>query len=88
MSDEDYELLDWVLSRSNTEIVTLEYCGINSENEEIVCHNLKYQLTKLNLMCKEDNEQTEQFGIVFELRIMFNLIQYNGACKQCKRRDK
>ena len=52
MSDEDYELLDWVLSRSNTEIVTLEYCGINSENEEIVCRNLKYQLTKLNLICR------------------------------------
>jgi uncharacterized protein (UPF0276 family) len=52
MSDEDYELLDWVLSRSSTEIVTLEYCGINSENEEIVCQKLKYQLTKLNLICR------------------------------------
>jgi uncharacterized protein (UPF0276 family) len=52
MGGEDYELLEWVLEHCNPDIVTLEYCGIDSEEEEVVIRSLEYQLKELNRMCR------------------------------------
>jgi uncharacterized protein (UPF0276 family) len=51
MGAEDYEILDWVLNHSTPDIITLEYCGIGSESQETVCHNLQNQLAQLNRIC-------------------------------------
>lgn len=47
MEDEDYALLDWVLTRANPSIISLEYIGIPAETPEIISANLLTQLTKL-----------------------------------------
>jgi len=52
MSDEDYALLYWVLERSNPDIVTLEYIGLDSESRELVLENLYNQLKQLEVICR------------------------------------
>lgn len=51
MEDEEYELLTWVLNYSKPDIVTLEYNGIEGENEEVIINNLEEQLNKINEIC-------------------------------------
>lgn len=41
MEDEDYALLEWVLSRTKPEIISLEYSGRKSEEEETVMENIR-----------------------------------------------
>ncbi len=48
MQEEDYELLEWVLSCTNPDIVTLEYSGKKGESEETVKENLVIQLNRLD----------------------------------------
>ena len=52
MSDEDYELLEWILGLAKPEIITLEYIGVKLESQETVIENLFYQLNKLNRICR------------------------------------
>ena len=52
MRDEDCELLEWVLSRTSPEIVTLEYSGVKGEREETVKENLVIQLNILDSIIK------------------------------------
>lgn len=51
MEKEDYELLEWVLHYTNPDIVTLEYNGIETENEETVINSLKKQLNEIQNIC-------------------------------------
>ena len=48
MEPADYELLEFVLTHANPEIITLEYIGIPSESREEISRNLKTQLENLN----------------------------------------
>lgn len=48
----DYELLNWVLGYSKPDVVTLEYCGLESENEETIAKSLRHQLGELNRICQ------------------------------------
>ena len=50
MSDADYELLDWILTYSNPDIITLEYKGVAYESSDLISENLYYQLKMLNSM--------------------------------------
>lgn len=52
MDTVDYELLDWVLGYSKPDVVTLEYCGLESENEETIVRSLRHQLGELNRICR------------------------------------
>lgn len=52
MKEEDYELLKFVLSHSNPEIVTLEYVGKEWESDEVILKSLERQLYKLNEIVK------------------------------------
>ncbi|MFL0248944.1 DUF692 family multinuclear iron-containing protein [Clostridium neuense] len=52
MQDEEYELLAWVLNYSKPDIVTLEYNGVEGENEELIIRNLEEQLNKINEICR------------------------------------
>jgi len=52
MCDDDYELLYWVLERSNPDIVTLEYVGIDSEPQDLILDNLYSQIKKLEFICR------------------------------------
>lgn len=51
MKDEDYELLDWILNYTNPDIVTLEYNGIQDENDDTISNSLKTQLGKIENIC-------------------------------------
>jgi len=51
MEDEDYRLLDWALSHSHPDIVTLEYIGIPQETPEEISQNLYMQLKTINQIC-------------------------------------
>lgn len=51
MEDEEYELLTWVLNYSKPDILTLEYNGIEGENEELIIKNIEEQLNKINEIC-------------------------------------
>ena len=53
MQDEDYKLLEWVLARTNPDIVTLEYSGKKGEGEEAVKENLIVQLGRLNTILEK-----------------------------------
>lgn len=57
MGDEEYELLAWVLNNSKPDIVTLEYNGVEGENEELIIKNLEEQLNKINEICRENNHR-------------------------------
>lgn len=52
MEDEEYKLLEWVLNYSKPDIVTLEYNGVEGENEELIKKNLEEQLNKINEICR------------------------------------
>ena len=52
MKEEDYELLNFVLSHSSPEIVTLEYMGKEWESDEVILESLEIQLCKLNEIVK------------------------------------
>ncbi|MCY6370695.1 DUF692 family multinuclear iron-containing protein [Clostridium ganghwense] len=51
MENEDYKLLEWVLNYTNPDIVTLEYNGIATENDDIVIYSLEKQLNKIQNIC-------------------------------------
>lgn len=51
MEDDDYCLLEWVLNYANPDIVTLEYNGVETENEGIVICSLKKQLREIQKIC-------------------------------------
>jgi uncharacterized protein len=53
MKDEDYKLLEWVLNNSNPDIVSLEYVGIKTEDDETIIHSLKKQLNQLQTICTQ-----------------------------------
>ena len=52
MKDEDYRLLEWVLSISKPRIVTLEYDGVEGETSEVIRNNIKTQLRIINDLFK------------------------------------
>lgn len=41
MEDEDFALLDWVLSRTNPQIISLEYSGHKNEDESIIASHIQ-----------------------------------------------
>ncbi len=47
MEDEDYALLEWVLGRTNPEIVTIEYIGAEAEEYEAVLSSTEYQIKEI-----------------------------------------
>ena len=51
MGDEDYKLLEWVLSYANPNIVTLEYNGVEKENDDTIAYSLEKQLNKIQSIC-------------------------------------
>lgn len=51
MENEDYTLLEWVLNYANPDIVTLEYNGIETENDETIMLSLKKQLKGIQNIC-------------------------------------
>lgn len=51
MKYEDFKLLEWVLNRSNPDVVSLEYAGINNESEDIIICSLEKQLNQLERIC-------------------------------------
>jgi len=53
MKEEDYKLLEWVLTLTNPDIVTLEYAGFDEENDAAIGHNLTTQLNRLNKIIKQ-----------------------------------
>ena len=52
MQSEDYELLEWVLNRTEPRIITLEYSGKEGESNEEIRENIVIQLDKLNAIIK------------------------------------
>lgn len=52
MEEEDYELLEWVLTYAKPDIVTLEYNGLKNENEDTILRSLEKQLNRINNLCK------------------------------------
>lgn len=51
MGDEDYKLLEWVLNYVNPSIVTLEYNGVEKENDDTIVYSLEKQLNKIQSIC-------------------------------------
>lgn len=51
MGNDDYRLLEWVLNYTNPHIVTLEYNGVETENDDTVIFNLKRQLHEIHNIC-------------------------------------
>jgi len=51
MENEDYKLLDWVLNYTNPQIVTLEYNGLDKENDDAVMCSLEKQLNEIQNIC-------------------------------------
>ncbi|MCR3760940.1 DUF692 family protein [Clostridium felsineum] len=51
MKNEDYILLEWVLNYTKPKIVTLEYNGIKTEQEDRVRHYLKKQINEIEKIC-------------------------------------
>jgi uncharacterized protein (UPF0276 family) len=51
MVDEDYKLLEWVLNYTNPDIVTLEYNGVEKENNDTIIYSLEKQLNKIQNIC-------------------------------------
>lgn len=49
MEDEDFALLDWTLSRTNPEIISLEYNGDRDENESVAVYNIRKFFDFMNL---------------------------------------
>lgn len=47
MEEEDYALLEWTLARTNPRVVTLEYNGVEGENDATIRENLIRQLSRL-----------------------------------------
>ncbi|WP_242874667.1 multinuclear nonheme iron-dependent oxidase [Clostridium pasteurianum] len=54
MKNEDYNLLEWVLNYANPKIVTLEYSGIESEDNDTVKYSLKKQLNGIRYICNKE----------------------------------
>ena len=52
MEEEDFKLLEWVLERTNPNIVTLEFNEIKTENYDTVISSLEIQLTRIQEMSK------------------------------------
>ncbi|MBU3214597.1 DUF692 family protein [Clostridium estertheticum] len=57
MKNEDYKLLEWVLNYTNPNIVSLEYNGVESENEETVTCSLEKQLNKVQNICNSTKRE-------------------------------
>jgi len=51
MENEDYKLLEWVLNYTNPNIVTLEYNGTESEDDDTVIYSLEKQLNQIQYIC-------------------------------------
>ncbi|MFT8340880.1 MAG: DUF692 family multinuclear iron-containing protein [Clostridium beijerinckii] len=51
MEEEDYELLEWVLNRTNPKIVTLEFNEVETEDYDKVIDSLEKQLTRIYDIC-------------------------------------
>lgn len=51
MENEDYKLLEWVLNYTKPHIVTLEYNGIETENDDTIIYSLQNQLMKIQSIC-------------------------------------
>ena len=48
--EEDFKLLEWVLERTNPNIVTLEFNEIETENYDTVISSLETQLNRIQKM--------------------------------------
>ncbi|MBU3071985.1 DUF692 family protein [Clostridium estertheticum] len=57
MKNEDYKLLEWVLNYTNPNIVSLEYNGVESENEETVTCSLEKQLKEVQNICNSTKKE-------------------------------
>jgi uncharacterized protein (UPF0276 family) len=53
MENEDYRLLEWVLNYTNPDIVTLEYNGVETENDDTIICSLKKQLKEIQNICNQ-----------------------------------
>ncbi|WP_010296868.1 DUF692 family multinuclear iron-containing protein [Clostridium senegalense] len=53
MEEEDFKLLEWVLKYSNPYVVTLEYNGLDTEDDDIVILNLENQLNEIQNICNK-----------------------------------
>lgn len=51
MEEEDYELLEWVLNRTNPKIVTLEFNEVETEDYDKVIDSLEKQLNRIYDIC-------------------------------------
>lgn len=51
MDNEDYKLLEWVLNYTKPDIVTLEYNGVETENDDTIIFSLQNQLNELQNIC-------------------------------------
>lgn len=51
MEDEDYKLLEWALNYTKPDIVTLEYNGIETENDSTIIYSLQKQLNEIYNIC-------------------------------------
>lgn len=53
MENEDYKLLEWVLNYANPDIVTLEYNGIETEDDDTIIYSLEKQLSEIQYICNQ-----------------------------------
>ncbi|OOM74235.1 DUF692 family multinuclear iron-containing protein [Clostridium sp. BL-8] len=53
IKEEDYRLLEWVLNQSNPDVVSLEYVGTKTEDEETIICLLQKQLKRLQNICSQ-----------------------------------
>jgi len=51
MGNEDYKLLEWVLNYTNPNVVTLEYNGVDTDNDDTITLSLKKQLREIQNIC-------------------------------------
>lgn len=51
MEEEDYELLEWVLDRTNPKIVTLEFNEVETEDYDKIIYSLEKQLNRIYDIC-------------------------------------
>lgn len=51
MEEEDYELLEWVLDRTNPKIVTLEFNEVETEDYDKIIYSLEKQLDRIYDIC-------------------------------------
>jgi uncharacterized protein (UPF0276 family) len=47
MKEEDFELLDWVLNRTNPDIITLEYNGAEADDYDTILSLTKHQIKQI-----------------------------------------